>query len=244
MYAKLIKPLLKSIKFSLKRELHKLRNYSKEPILVLGDSYSSIFRSELLCHDRFYFDLVCVEGATVSGIKNPNSQTQAKPIFDKAIKRSKAEQCCVLLGEVDMGFTIWLRAESKSSDIELVFEDVVRKYIDFVTNVARSHKTYCISAPLPTIRDGQNWGEIANLRSSIKATQKERTELTVKFNKTIEDRLINSDVTFLNFDEESLSENGLIAAKLLNDNSLDHHYNTSEYAKMVSSKLMKLLNNI
>lgn len=38
-------------------------------------------------------------------------------------------------------------------------------------------------AILPTIKDSQNWGDIASKRKEIKATKKERASLTIEYNK-------------------------------------------------------------
>ena len=40
-----------------------------------------------------------------------------------------------------------------------------------------------VSSPLPTIRDNIDFGEYANLRREIRASQKQRTDLVLEFNR-------------------------------------------------------------
>ena len=62
---------------------------NKNKLLILGDSHCEVFRSPIFKEGIFKnYDLTLelVHGATISGIENPNSKTQALPIFEKAYK--------------------------------------------------------------------------------------------------------------------------------------------------------------
>jgi len=82
-----------------------------DEILVLGDSHAKVFSNRLFksSFPTYFFNIVKVAGATVSGLKNPNPKTQALPIFLHGIKNSKAATTIILIGEVDTGFVIWHR---------------------------------------------------------------------------------------------------------------------------------------
>ena len=77
-----------------------------QEILVLGDSHSPIFNHPLF-KEKFpnlFFNVLTVIGATASGLENPNSTTQAYPVFREAVRQTAAKQVIVMLGEVDTGF--------------------------------------------------------------------------------------------------------------------------------------------
>src|SRR5687767_9103177 len=98
--------------------------FSRERILVLGDSHASVFK-----HWRFRFHLprsrfqLCiVGGATVSGLDNPNSKTQAAAHFENALLSSNPTRIITLLGEVDTGFVIWYRAKKYRQPVESLLD--------------------------------------------------------------------------------------------------------------------------
>jgi hypothetical protein len=212
-------------------------------ILVLGDSHTKVFYNKKfnLMLPSHVFDIVKVVGATVSGLENPNSKTQALPIFVENIKRSNATTAIVLLGEVDTGFVIWYRAEKYNSPIASMFDKAIENYKNLLIEVSRKFSVICISCPLPTIQDGNTWGEVANERKAVKATQRQRTELAIEFNKRMQEFCKEKGFYYLNFDSESLGDDGLVKASLLNSNSNDHHYNMARYADLIIPGLKAII---
>jgi hypothetical protein len=95
-----------------------------------------------------------------------------------------------------------------------------------------------ISAPLPSIEDGDILGEIANLRKSVKSSQAERIQLTMKFNQEIEIFCLENDIFYLNLDADCLDVSGKIKKIYLNDDPKDHHYNQDAYANLIASNLV------
>ena len=198
-----------------------------------------VFTSKKLrsCFKNHFFTIVCVGGATVSGLLNPNSKTQALPIFTDSIKKSTARITVILLGEVDTGFVIWYRSEKYKMEIETALNNAIANYQNLLKTISVKSRVICISAPLPTIRDGQSWGEIANERRSIHATQRQRTELTIQFNNEMKKFCKRNEYSYLSFDEESLGEDGLVREFLINSDPNDHHYEKENYGKMIATKL-------
>ena len=101
---------------------------NKKKLLILGDSHCEVFRSPIFKEGIFKgYDLTLelVHGATISGIENPNSKTQALPIFEKAYKALNPEIVVIMLGEVDTGFVLWLQAEQKSLSISDMLDKCV-----------------------------------------------------------------------------------------------------------------------
>jgi hypothetical protein len=208
-------------------------------ILVLGDSHSDVFR-----HASFranfpgaYFHLVCVQGATASGLENPNSKTQAYPIFKRALDNFSGTTVVTLLGEVDTGFVIWYRSQKYDSPVDATLLDTVKTYCRFLDEIAATKKLICLSAPLPTISDDNDWGEIANLRKEIIANQKERTKLTLAFNLMVAKHCAKNKIQFINLDPRSLADDGLVRRDLMHHDSHNHHYNEDAYASLICETL-------
>jgi hypothetical protein len=212
---------------------------TERAILVLGDSHAAIFSDPAL-HAAFplhSFEVVSVGGATASGLENPNSKTQALPIFRDAIKRSAAATVIVLLGEVDTGFVIWYRAEKHQTEVAEMLLDALTNYQKFLLSIQQERRVICLSAPLPTIRDDQEWGAVANARKDVQASQAARTRLTLQFNGRMKEFCASREIAHLHFDDESIGADGLVDTRLLNTNPLDHHYEPRAYLAMLIPKL-------
>ena len=70
-------------------------------IIVCGDSHTGVFRFMNNKQKNIHFDVCEVGGATAQGMVNPNSKTNALPIFINKIKKKKADKIIIMLGEVD-----------------------------------------------------------------------------------------------------------------------------------------------
>ncbi len=215
---------------------------NKKKLLILGDSHCEVFRSPIFKEGIFKdYDLTLelVYGATISGIENPNSKTQALPIFEKAYKAQNPEIVVIMLGEVDTGFVLWLQAEQKSLSISDMLDKCVEKYSRFLASHLGTKKTIVISAPLPTIKDGQDWGDIANARREVKATQKERTALTIQLNEKINGICSEMGIEHINLDKICLGDDNVVSQILLNEDPNNHHYDNNIFAPLLSKKLKK-----
>ncbi|MEO0455215.1 MAG: SGNH/GDSL hydrolase family protein [Cyanobacteria bacterium P01_A01_bin.114] len=193
-------------------------------------------------------NVLLVEGATAQGIANPNSKTHALARFNQRLNKAQKWQTLFFsLGEVDCGFVIWYRVQKHGSDIESQLERSIQNYIDFLISTRQSgfQNINVISAPLPTIRDGQNWGKIANLRQSVKASQLERTQLTLRYNQMLQKRCLEHGFNFIDVTAEQLDPHThLIADSFLNEDPLDHHLDAAAYSKLLVSHLQPLLGKL
>lgn len=210
------------------------------PLLVLGDSHGEVFRQPLFAA-RFpdhAWECVIVPGATASGLENPNSsKTQAYPTFKQALRHSSARRVIVTLGEVDTGFVIWYRARKYKEPVFAMLDRAVEAYARFLGEFAADHDLLCISTPLPTIRDGTAWGEVANMRKEVDASQRARTALTLEFNRRMCQRALALGVSYLSLDADSLGPDGLVRPDLLHANPSDHHYAPDRYAELIAAEL-------
>lgn len=233
--------ILRKIKFLVKSIVKTIRMIGQEPILVIGDSHVDVFRHHETMFSGYFLDIVSVIGASVSGLENPNSVTQAFPLFERAIRKSKAKLCIVLLGEVDTGFVIWYRARKHGLPVEEMLEKAVSTYSGFLDGISRDKTVICISAPLPTILDGQDWGEVANKRKEIDASLVDRTRLTVQLNRDMQEFCHQRGHSYISLDSVSLGENGVVKESLLNKSKSDHHYDQEAYLKILKPSLRDTL---
>lgn len=212
-------------------------------ILVLGDSHTPIFQHPcfLQAFPTLHFEVVTVIGATASGLENPNTKTQAYPIFKEALAQAKAKSgadtVIVMLGEVDTGFVIWYRAQKYQESVSAMATRAISSYSKFLLEVAAQARVICISTPLPTIQDGNDWGEIANARREVTATQRERTELTLQFNRQMQAFCQTHGIDHVMLDGASLGPDGLVKQELMNRNANDHHYEPEVYARLLVEHL-------
>jgi len=231
------------LKKIIKRIIIIIDKIGQKDILVLGDSHAQVFTFPLfkLYFPFIRFSVCSIGGATASGLENPNSKTQAYNKFENKLNKKKWDYIIILLGEVDTGFVIWYRAEKYKVPVTKMFLQAIDRYTNFIKKAKQYGSVIVISTPLPTITDDNDWGEVANLRKEVKAKQKDKTELTIKFNKNIEKYCLFNNIFYINLDKDSMGENGLVKKTLLDNNKLDHHYNKVAYTKLISSKLKKLL---
>jgi hypothetical protein len=212
-------------------------------VLVLGDSHVEVFNAPPMkeAFPEFEFEIVSVGGATVSGLENPNSVTKAMPRYVEALEATSAETVVVMLGEVDTGFVIWYRAQKHGIPVDDMLNLALENYQSFLSKISEKFNAICISTPLPTIQDDMQWGEVANLRKEVKATQAERTALTISFNKFMNAFCAEAGITYIALDARSTTPDGKLRESLLNPNKLDHHYNPAEHVKLIAAPLLAAL---
>ncbi|MFT6919476.1 MAG: hypothetical protein ACJA2G_002112 [Cognaticolwellia sp.] len=222
----------------------KLKLSTKKRLLVIGDSHTAVFNCQEFKHavsDKYNSFVVTVGGATVSGLSNPNSQTNSKQIFDEYLQFLQPDVVVILLGEVDVGFLLWHQSQKYQKNIDELLGFCLTKYDDFLASHTGKTSTIVVSVPLPTIKDDQDWGEIANARKSIKATQRQRTDLTLSFNQQLKQLCNSRSLFYMDLDAESLGPDNLVTSNLLSKDNNNHHYDNSQYLPLILKYLKPLL---
>ena len=213
-------------------------------VLVVGDSHARVFNNPnfKIYFPLIKFDVCSIGGATISGLENPNSKTNANKKFRNKINQVKKSTIIFLLGEVDTGFVIFYRAEKYQESIENMLEQTLLKYQELLKySLSVGNDLILISTPLPVIADGNNWGEVAKLRKSVKTPLKERMNLTKDFNKKMSVFCQINSIKYVDLDNSLSTENGEIKSIFLNKNILDHHYDDQEYSKLICRKLKNII---
>ena len=222
------------------------RRFAACRVLVVGDSHAKIFNNYrfLALLPRIHLHVVAKGGATASGLATPNSKTQAYKIFRQALDTVERDVTMVQLGEVDTGYVIWYRARKHQASVEEMFQRAVTTYANFLREVAAAGPVLVVSAPLPTISDDNDWGVVADLRKEVKTSQRERTDLTIAFNREMERFCRENKMWYLNLDAECLGPDGIVRPYYMNPNPLDHHYHKGRYVRLMARRLRPLLAEI
>jgi len=219
-----------------------------EPIFhVIGDSHAFVFRyiNENKMLEKYAY-LFTVIGATVQGVVNPNSKTNASRLFKRYIfwNVKRTDYLGIMLGEVDCGFVIWYRAKKYGISIEEQFNFTCLQYNSFLSYLkSRGYVNVCLfSVPLPSIKDGEKHSSELNMRNQIPVSQKERTELTLRFNKELKKMADVYHYTFINFSDDTIChETQLMDDKFRHKKITDHHMDDKEFAQVLVPYLTKWL---
>jgi hypothetical protein len=239
---------------ALERRRHAIVNSSlvarltrRRPVLCLGDSHIRVFdhinRRRLVPDVRFF--VFPVDGATAQGLVNPNARTDALRLFARRLRRAKTSAPVVFqLGEVDCGFVIWYRAEKHGVSVESQLERSITAYRDFLSHTRDDgfERIVVLSVPLPTIADDQTWGAVADARRDVTTTQRERTDLTLRYNALLEEACAGLGIRFLDVTSPQLDpETGLVSSVFTNADPLDHHLDDEAYANLIADRLAPVL---
>ncbi|MDO6815020.1 hypothetical protein [Cobetia amphilecti] len=215
---------------------NKKNKSDKKNVLVLGDSHARIFNSKFIKNRtrKINWNVCSVSGATLSGLNNPNSVTKALDKFKNTIARNLHSDALVfLLGEVDVGFVIWYRAQYNNINIQDALKKAVSNYKALLLSSIETAPVFVISTPLPTIFDYEIASDVAKERSKVTSSYNDRINLTLKFNKIIKGFCAEHGICYIDLDRCSLGDNNQIKASLLNPNKLDHHYNEEAYSSLI-----------
>lgn len=215
-------------------------------IHCLGDSHVNGFGyiSREYIWLRSIFRVLKVDGATAYGLANPNSQTNALMIFREYQRSVRSEDDILFcLGEVDCGFLMWYRATKYQTSVIEQFNLSIMNYLNFLDDISEGRRGNILvySVPLPTIKDGQDWGEVANKRREVQASMKDRTDITLSYNAKLREHCKSSGYLFLDIQRYILDSNtGLIRESFINKNPLDHHISLEEVGPLLRAELKKV----
>lgn len=167
-----------------------------------------------------------VGGATAVGLRHPTAKTQALVKYRECLLPFRPDVIPVFqLGEVDCGFVIWLRAQRYGESIDQQFEASIHAYRGFLKEVKNAgYSPLVTSATLPTIRDGDLDGEVSLLRHEVRATYRERTELTLRYNDRLKTICSEEKLGYIDFDIDLIDpETKLLREWFRHPDPKDHH---------------------
>ena len=227
-----------------------LKKIELPKLLFIGDSHIELFKFGAT-HDLykpFQHETCMASGATASGLQNTNSFTRASEKFKDFIsKHSKNSEIIIQLGEVDCGILIWLKANEANITPEQQMQISLQSYNNFLTELIElGYKNILItSATLPTINDEDSVGEIISIRrQKVKATFKERTQLTLKFNTGLKEICNILNLKFIDASGFFLDPNTqLCNTEFRNKDKTDHHMDNHKASLVWANKINSYLFN-
>lgn len=221
------------------------------PLIVLGDSHVRYIKKAIK-HGLFSprdVDVCEVRGATVGGLQNPNSVTQATENYLSFIADKDHRSAVMIhLGEVDCGIGLWRKAQKAENTPFDHIDQMMANYEWLVRKIqACGFDRIIISgATLPTIKDGEDGGKIARIRRlSVRASQLEQTTLTLAFNAALSALASRLGVHFLDLSRDVLDEQtGMVAAVYQNKNPENHHMDNGMAAIVWAKHVNQILKEI
>lgn len=216
-------------------------------ILCCGDSHVNVFN---YCNNELknvFFEVCEVGGATAQGLVNPNSKTNALPIFEKKINDTKMDKLLIMLGEVDCGFVIWVRSKRYNISVDDQINNSINNLFFFIQKILDNNKylsnkdIIVVGAILPTIKDSTNKKFLGGARSEVDISQIERTKKTIEYNNLLKNNCNVFGYNYIDITEYIISNEGIVKDYYLNNNPYDHHLDSNKTFKLWISKLKCIL---
>lgn len=213
-------------------------------ILVCGDSHTGVFRYSNIKQSKYNFNVCEVGGATALGLVNPNSKTNALPIFSKTLQNTKAEKVMIMLGEVDCGFVIWVRANRYNITVDEQINASISNLFNFIQKEIINNNKYkprdiiIAGSILPTIRDNTDKNLLGGARSDVDVSQKIRTIKTIEYNNILKMKCNILGYKYIDITNFILDKKeNLVKSIFLNKNPYDHHLDNEKTYKLWNSQL-------
>ena len=207
-------------------------------VICIGDSHAQVIGFVRV--PRTWIRVIGVEGATATGICNPESTTEARQIFDRQLRQMKPwQQLLIILGEVDCGCAIWLRASREGISVQAQAAQTLDYYEAFLRSVTDLGLAgvYVLSVPLPAI-DVPVAGDVREPRMEVTASQRERTRLTLDFNGELRERCRALGLSFIDVSDGLIDPaTELIREEFVRRPRTNQHLRWGPYAKLVSENL-------
>lgn len=205
-------------------------------LVCLGDSHLEplILAGSQFC--RTVARIVVVPGATASGLVNPNSATQARPIFQQELAGVAAGTPVLLcLGEIDAGFLVFLRSQASGRPVSEHVDDALRRYWGFAREevLSRGCKLLMVSATMPTVEDYGTWGGLGNARREVRASRPERAAMVRYWNRQCAHWCRGAGARWLDLTPYTVDADDRVLPEFLNDDPNDHHLHRQRHGELL-----------
>jgi len=217
-------------------------------ILILGDSHAGVFEyifdKDLLAPHLLNAEIV--GGATAGGLSNDHSVTAAFAKYQQSLSRfADYDVVVVMLGEVDCSFALWNRAKQRN---ESVFAQIPRamqgiaRLLDWAGEHYPQRRFVLAGTILPTIKDDEIDLQYYELRRSVRATQRERSDLVLAFNEAVRQLAGERGLPYLDISSQTIDANtGVVRDEFLVQEKLDHHQSQAATAPFWTEQLKRVL---
>jgi hypothetical protein len=217
-------------------------------ILVCGDSHIGVFRYSNTTQSKYKFNVCEVGGATALGLVNPNSKTNALPIFSNKIKNTTADKLIIMLGEVDCGFLIWVRSKRYNIAVDEQINESVCNLFNFIQDKVinnskyKPHDIIIAGSILPTICDNTDRNFLGGARSEVDVSQKIRTIKTIEYNNILKMKCNEHGYKYIDITNFILDKKeNIVKSIFLNKNPYDHHLDNEKTYELWIQQLDTIL---
>ncbi|WP_460604859.1 hypothetical protein [Jatrophihabitans fulvus] len=207
-------------------------------LVAVGDSHIEPLRD---LHDtgalpKTRVRVESVGGATASGIANPNSRTQARPRFERALTlTTRRYSVLACLGEVDAGFLVFAGGDPKQR-----CDAALAKYFTFLDEwvLQRGRTLLVVTVVPPLVEDYATWKGLQGQRRKVDASWQQRSDITRYWNGELERWCAQHDVPLLDlWSRVTDPATGRVLSEYVNDDPRDHHLHRRRHAEQLAALL-------
>ena len=195
-------------------------------IICLGDSHSSVFSKEERIISQWpekEFRLLSKFKPVRIGPATAYNLNKKITLLNSVLNRTFYFRNSFVLfcfGEVDIRAHIINQSELQKRDVELVIKECVDRYISTVVDVKPIRKIRkSIFSPIAS------WSEEKPYNGPSFGTNIERNNITMIFNRYLEKKCLENNITFISIFEEMLNKDGTTNADFLDDYGTGIHLN-------------------
>ena len=218
-------------------------------LLVFGDSHARVFEYMKTKIDDVNITPFVIGSSSARGTINEKSVSGFFKKFNDFVNEpnnlNKYDYISIMVGEIDCCSLIWDQSKKKKTSIEeqlKISTDNLFEFIEkHVCNYFPPEKIIICGSILPVIKDGVVLS--GNIRKRNKSTQKEKTDLTIKFNNILKDFSENKNMNYIDIVDDTIGENGLIDDKWLDVDIYEHHLPSDKVWKLWYNKINNLYLN-
>ena len=220
-------------------------------LLVFGDSHARVFGYMKTKINDIDIKTFSISESTARGClsfqKTLISPTEFNDFVNEPNNLNKYDYISIMVGEIDCCSLIWDQSKKKKTSIEeqlKISTDNLFEFIEkHVCNYFPPEKIIICGSILPVIKDDIVWGNVHNIRKGVGGNQKEKTDLTIKFNNILKDFSENKNMNYIDIVDDTIGENGLIDDKWLDVDIYEHHLPSDKVWKLWYNKINNLYLN-
>ncbi|MEJ1158190.1 hypothetical protein [Prosthecomicrobium sp. N25] len=200
-----------------------------DEVVICGDSHvASVWKAYKAGHFGYRTcRATVVTSASCMGLANSGSRTQAAARFRAALLPFRPRRVpFFLMGEVDCGSTIWLKAHQGGMTVEDALARSVGRYLAFLESVAAAgyRRILVGSAPPPTVVTEDLGRALAAERRWLTVPYPDRLDLTERFNARMAEGCRTRGYDFLDLRPHWTDPaTGAVRDAVRPANPLDHH---------------------
>ncbi|WP_417674210.1 hypothetical protein [Roseibium sp.] len=223
-------------------------------LLLLGDIYVQQLNGVAVQYQfdnipdnrELEIDVLCVGGVTPQGAVNPNASFDGMDVFKEQLmdlEEGKYDYVGIMLGEVDCGFVFWYLAQKNKVSIFDQLERSLQNYEKFVTSYIlpkyEPERVCIFGSVLPTIPDDADKKFLKGARAEVKATQYQRTALTLVYNSRLQSLARKLGVYYIDITLETIDfSKGILNEAYSNPDPANHLLDEGRAAPLLADRIV------